>query len=80
MPGKSNLPMHPYMEELMRVLGCEDLRQMSRRTDIKYTTLRNWAFDEGFQVCQVRHARRLAKAVGCSLDELVAGFDKKSVA
>ena len=77
MAAPSTLTMHAYMDELMRQLGCENLKEMSRRTGIAYTTLRDWAFEGGFMTCEVRQARRLAGATGRSIDELVSGFDSK---
>lgn len=78
MSGKSTLAMHPHMEAAMRSLGCEDLMQMSRRTGIPYTTLRNWAYDGDFQNASLLNVKRLSRSLGISIDELVSRFDTES--
>lgn len=79
MSGKSHLAMHPYMEQLMRALDCENLTEMSSRTGLGLKVLRDLAYYNKFEGYSVAVILQLAKATGESVESLAQGFQKQPV-
>lgn len=71
MAGKSNKEMHPFMQSLMKRLGCSNLTEMSEKTGIPHTTLFGYAYNG-------RIPRtgddRLAEETGLTFAEVVVGL------